>query len=181
MGLKKTLILVSLLLLPWTVSAQFYSLRTNVAALATGNLNAEFSMTLNRKWSVHLPLQYCPFKFNANRQWRNIYTSPGVRYWLRESYTGGFIGLHGVAAVYSVGGLFGNKFRHEGEGYGAGLSIGHAYALAKRWNLEWELGGGPVWLAYDKYACRHCGGWKARESGWYLLPTKLAFNVVYLF
>ena len=96
--LKKTLILVSLLLLPWTVSAQFYSLRTNVAALATGNLNAEFSMTLNRKWSVHLPLQYCPFKFNANRQWRNIYTSPGVRYWLRESYTGGFIGLHGVAA-----------------------------------------------------------------------------------
>ena len=66
--LKKTLILVSLLLLPWTVSAQFYSLRTNVAALATGNLNAEFSMTLNRKWSVHLPLQYCPFKFNANRQ-----------------------------------------------------------------------------------------------------------------
>lgn len=71
-------------------------------------------MTLNRKWSLHLPVQYNPFKFGRNRQFRNFYAAPGVRYWLLESYMGGFIGMYGTAGTYSVGNLFGNKYRYEG-------------------------------------------------------------------
>ena len=37
--------------------AQFYSARTNLIGLATGNINLEGSMTLNRRWSLHLPVQ----------------------------------------------------------------------------------------------------------------------------
>jgi hypothetical protein len=33
---------------------------------------------------------------------------------------GGFIGMYGTAGTYSVGNLFGNKYRYEGEGYGVG-------------------------------------------------------------
>ena len=50
--------------------AQFYSARTNLIGLATGNINLEGSMTLNRRWSLHLPVQYNPFVFKDNRQFR---------------------------------------------------------------------------------------------------------------
>jgi len=137
---KKLFLCAGLLAFFLSVSAQSYSLRTNVIGLATTNLNLEASMTLNRKWSLHLPVQYNPFKFGRNRQFRNFYAAPGVRYWLLESYMGGFIGMYGTAGTYSVGNLFGNKYRYEGEGYGVGLSIGKAYQIGRRWNLEWEAG-----------------------------------------
>ena len=97
-----------------------------------------------------------------------------------ESYMGGFIGMYGTAGTYSVGNLFGNKYRYEGEGYGVGLSIGKAYQIGRRWNLEWEAGAGAVWLAYDKYLCKRCGDLVGQEYGWHFLPTRAALKVVYL-
>lgn len=85
---KRSFLLGSLLAFTLGVSAQSYSLRTNVLGLATTNLNLEASMTLGRKWSLHLPVQYNPFRFSKNRQFRNLYVAPGVRYWLLESYMG---------------------------------------------------------------------------------------------
>ena len=52
---KKLFLCAGLLAFFLSVSAQSYSLRTNVIGLATTNLNLEASMTLNRKWSLHLP------------------------------------------------------------------------------------------------------------------------------
>ena len=136
---KRSFLLGSLLAFTLGVSAQSYSLRTNVLGLATTNLNLEASMTLGRKWSLHLPVQYNPFRFSKNRQFRNLYVAPGVRYWLLESYMGPFIGMHGTAGTYSVGNLFGSRYRYEGEGYGVGVSIGKAYQLSTHWNVEWEV------------------------------------------
>ena len=96
---KKNLLLALLCCAGVTVSAQSYSLRTNVLGLATTNLNVEASMTLSRKWSFHLPVQYNPFKFSKNRQFRNFYVAPGVRYWLLQSYIGGFVGVYGTAGL----------------------------------------------------------------------------------
>ena len=48
---KKLFLCAGLLAFFLSVSAQSYSLRTNVIGLATTNLNLEASMTLNRKWS----------------------------------------------------------------------------------------------------------------------------------
>lgn len=70
----------------------------------------------------------------------NFYISPGVRYWLLQSYIGGFVGIYGTAGTYSVGNLFGSKYRYEGEGYGVSVSFGKAYQLSKSWNFEWEIG-----------------------------------------
>jgi len=106
---KRKLIMALLCFTGITVSAQSYSLRTNVLGLATTNLNVEASMTLSRKWSVHLPVQYNPFKFANNRQFRNFYVAPGIRYWLLQSYIGGFVGIYGTAGTYSVGNLLDRK------------------------------------------------------------------------
>lgn len=178
---KRSFLWGSLLAFTLGVSAQSYSLRTNVLGLATTNLNLEASMTLGRKWSLHLPVQYNPFRFSRNRQFRNLYVAPGVRYWLLESYMGPFIGMHGTAGTYSVGNLFGSRYRYEGEGYGVGVSIGKAYQLSTRWNFEWEIGAGAVWLGYDKYLCKRCGDLVSKNYGWHFLPTRAAVNLVYLF
>lgn len=62
---KKLFLCAGLLAFFLSVSAQSYSLRTNVIGLATTNLNLEASMTLNRKWSLHLPVQYNPFSLRT--------------------------------------------------------------------------------------------------------------------
>ena len=76
---------------------QFYSARTNILGLVTGNLNAEFGMTLNKKYSLHLPVQYNPFIYSKsnNTKFQNLTVLPGVRYWFRESFRDpvcGFLG-----------------------------------------------------------------------------------------
>ena len=106
-------------------------------------------MTLNRRWSLHLPVQYNPFVFKDNRQFRNLTVMPGVRYWFVESYSNFFVGMNTLASGYSIGRIW-NKKRYEGEGYGIGLSIGKAYPLSKTWNIEWELGGAAVWARYNE-------------------------------
>ena len=142
--------------------AQFYSARTNLIGLATGNINLEGSMTLNRRWSLHLPVQYNPFVFKDNRQFRNLTV------------------MNTLASGYSIGRIW-NKKRYEGEGYGIGLSIGKAYPLSKTWNIEWELGGAAVWARYNEYRCRECGAFLGRKHGWYLIPSRVALNMIYLF
>ena len=160
--------------------AQFYSARTNLIGLATGNINLEGSMTLNRRWSLHLPVQYNPFVFKDNRKSRNLTVMPGVRYWFVESYSNFFVGMNTLASGYSIGRIW-NKKRYEGEGYGIGLSIGKAYPLSKTWNIEWELGGAAVWARYNEYRCRECGAFLGRKHGWYLIPSRVALNMIYLF
>ena len=137
-------------------------------------------MTLNRRWSLHLPVQYNPFVFKDNRQFRNLTVMPGVRYWFVESYSNFFVGMNTLASGYSIGRIW-NKKRYEGEGYGIGLSIGNGLPLSKTWNIEWELGGAAVWARYNEYRCRECGAFLGRKHGWYLIPSRVALNMIYLF
>ena len=90
---------------PADISAQFYSLRTNLVGLSTGNLNLEGSIALSTRWSAHLPLQYNPFELWDNAKLKNLTVAPGVRYWLRETYGRGcFFGLHGLFSYFNAGG-----------------------------------------------------------------------------
>ena len=101
------------------VSAQFYSVRTNLVGLGTGNLNVEGSMAFSTHWSAHLPVQYNPFRLWDDGKLKNFTVQPGVRYWMRETYGRGcFIGLHGVFSIYNAGGLFGHRYRYEGTAFG---------------------------------------------------------------
>ena len=68
------------------VSAQFYSVRTNLVGLGTGNLNVEGSMAFSTHWSAHLPVQYNPFRLWDDGKLKNFTVQPGVRYWMRETY-----------------------------------------------------------------------------------------------
>lgn len=80
--------MVSFLTASLSSFGQFYSARTNVIGLATGNINAEFGMTLNKKFSIHCPIQYNPFIFSKsnNTKFQNVTVMPCGRYWFRESF-----------------------------------------------------------------------------------------------
>lgn len=122
------------------VSAQFYSVRTNLVGLGTGNLNVEGSMAFSTHWSAHLPVQYNPFRLWDDGKLKNFTVQPGVRYWMRETYGRGcFIGLHGVFSIYNAGGLFGHRYRYEGTAFGGGLSAGlvRPFRVAGIWSSNW--------------------------------------------
>lgn len=176
--LYKYIILLVFILSVTGLSAQSYSLGTNIPALGTATINTEASMALNRKWSLHLPVYYNPFVFKDNKKWQNLTVMPGVRYWLLESYVNGFIGVNAIGSKYH---LSWKKSRYEGQAYGIGISAGYAWLLSPRWNLELEGGIGLVWADYTEYECEECGRQRGEYTRWVVVPDKLALSLIYLF
>ena len=174
----KYIFLFALYLCSSGLRAQFYSLGTNIPALGTATINAEVSMTLDRKWSLHLPVYYNPFVFKDNKKLQNFTVMPGVRYWLLESYVNGFVGVNTIGSKYHI--TWKNS-RYEGKAFGMGISAGYAWLLSPRWNLEIEGGIGLVWADYTEYECEECGRQKGEYTRWVAVPNKLALSFIYLF
>lgn len=166
------------------VHAQFYSVRTNVLGLATGNLNLELSAAASRKVTIHVPVNYNPFTYNflaENCKMKNLTVQPGARYWLTESYMRWFIGAHAIYSRYHVGWKEIDRYRYDGWGVGGGFSAGYAWMIAKRWNLEAEIGASVMYQDYDRFLCKECGSLPEPGHKVNVVPTKLALSFVYLF
>lgn len=176
--LLKYVLLCFFLLCTIRGSAQFYSLGTNLPILGTATINAEASMTLDRNWSLHLPVYYNPFVFSGNKRLQNFTVMPGVRYWLLESYVNAFVGANAIGSKYH---LTWKNSRYEGQAYGAGISAGYAWLLSTRWNLEVEAGIGLVWTNYTEYECEECGRTKGQYTRRVTVPNKLSLSLIYLF
>jgi hypothetical protein len=162
------------------IAQPYHSLSTNLAGWATASINLEGSISIRRKASLHLVTQYNPFVFSEGRRFQNLTLMPGVRYWFEGLHRKGFAGFHLLSSRYHVGNLW-DKYRYDGFALGAGLSLGWAYRLDKRWRFEWEVGGGALWTDYDKYRCKPCGAFLGHEAGFHLVPTRVAANIVHLF
>ena len=118
------------------VSAQFYSVRTNLVGLGTGNLNVEGSMAFSTHWSAHLPVQYNPFRLWDDGKLKNFTVQPGVRYWMRETYGRGcFIGLHGVFSIYNAGIATVTKAQLSAAGFLRGWCA--PFRVAGIWSSNW--------------------------------------------
>lgn len=180
---KRKLFLISCFALACQSSfSQFYSARTNLLGLATGNLNIEAAMTLNKKWSVHIPIQYNPFIYSSskNTKFQNLTVMPGVRYWLRQSYMDKFIGVSLIGTKFHVGNIL-NDYRYYGYGAGIGVSYGCTYPINPRWNFEWEAGVAGMWVSCDKYVNKAAGYKYGDLHEWRILPHKISASIVYLF
>ncbi|SHG41513.1 DUF3575 domain-containing protein [Dysgonomonas macrotermitis] len=160
------------------LQAQSYSLGANIPAWGTATINAEISMALDRKWSLHLPVYYNPFVFKDNKKLQNFTLMPGARYWLLESYVNGFIGVNAIGSKYHISW---KDSRYEGVAFGMGVSMGYAWLLSPRWNLEIEGGAGLVRADYTEYECQECGRQKREHSRWVAVPNRLALSFIYLF
>lgn len=178
--MKRFLLVILVVTIGVTARAQFYSVKTNLLGLATTNLNVEAGVSVHRNWSLHLPVNYNPWVFSGNKRFQNITVQPGARYWFLESFSQSFIGFQSIYSRYHIGG-FGNDYRYDGWGVGAGLSYGYSKVLKKRWNLEFEAGVGVLWTDYTKYLCKKCGAPQEDAQKLRFIPSKLSISLVYLF
>ena len=166
--------------------AQKVAVKSNLLydATATFNLGVEFGLA--RKWTLDVNLN--PWKFNDGMRLRHWGVQPEVRYWFCERFRRTFIGLHAHYADFNVGNFPDWSFisenmkqnRYEGYLYGAGISVGHAWILKKRWGIEATIGLGYARIVYDKYPCAECGSRLKSDTRNYFGPTKVGISLIYL-
>lgn len=169
-------------------SAQNFGIKTNFMHWATTTPNIGAEIAFNRKYTMEIGYGLNRFTFENNKKAHHWIVQPELRYWLCESFNGHFFGFHGIVGEFNIGGIdvplgrlkkFKNN-RYEGFTYGAGLSYGYQWVLSKRWNFECNIGGGYVYIDYDKYPCVICGTKLNSGDYHYFGVTKAAVSLIYL-
>lgn len=156
---------------------QNHSFSTNGVSWGTLSLNAEYSVRIGNKQSVHIPFAWNPWTFEGNKKRKHLTVLPQWRYWMREAYLGHFLGANLIGSHYNVSR---GAYRFDGMAYGAGLSWGYAWILNKRLNLEVQAGIGVVRTDYKRFDCGTCGDYLSKESKWFMVPNRLAVSLVYV-
>ena len=182
--MKKVFILILVILCTFAVNskAQKIAVKSNLLYDATTTLNLGLEVGLARKWTLDVPFNYNPWKFNDGARLRHWGVQPEVRYWFCESFRRTFIGVHGHYADFNVGGFPDWSFisenmqnnRYQGHLYGGGISVGHSWILKKRWSLEASVGVGYARIVYEKYPCAE------DTSKNYFGPTKASLSLIYV-
>lgn len=178
--IRGTMLLLCLLALHHKADAQFFGLRTNVLALATGTINAGLDLSVSDKWSTDISVSWNPID-TPTYSTRTIGVQVGTKRWLYESFVGHFIGAHMAYTDYRIGG---KAHTYEGEAAAIGISYGYAWMLSKRWNLTLEAGMGIYYMRdtrqerrisdYEPYYLRH-------YRRWTIAPTRAEVSFNYLF
>ena len=171
-----------------SLSAQNVAVKTNLLYDATTTFNLGAEIGLSPRWTLDLSANYNPFSFSDNKKWKHWMAQPEARYWFCERFRRTFVGLHGHYADFNAGGFPDWSFisknmrqnRYEGHLYGAGVSVGHAWILKKRWGLEATVGLGYARVVYDKYPCAECGSMIKSGNKNYWGPTKVGISLIYL-
>lgn len=176
-------------------NGQDVALKTNLVGDVLLNPNLGIEVGLAPRWTMEVSGELNAWTIGDDHKWKHWVVQPEARYWFCERFTGHFLGIHALGGQYNVGrigfksfNLFGTDFsklhnqRYQGWGVGAGVAYGYSWPVAKHWNVEAEIGVGWVYTRSDVYPCAECGTrlQKAKVHN-YVGPTKLAFNIEYLF
>ena len=180
--------------IPHGTAAQNVGIKTNLLYDALANINLGIEVKMAPRWTFDANGNFNDWTFSGGKRWKHWMAQPEFRYWFCEAMHGNFIGLELHGGQYNIGGLdtgfsfLGTDFsrlkdsRFQGWYAGAGITFGHAWMLAKHWNLEAEIGLGYSYTRYDRYPCKACGTKldDNRRHNYYG-PTKAAINLEYIF
>ena len=119
-------------------SAQFYAVRFNTLALATGTISGGMDVAVSKKTSLDLSLYWNPLRFSSFRT-TFLIGQAGVRFWRFEPNVGPFLGIHAAGGRYDIGN---RRLHYKGFVVGLGVSYGYSWLLSKRWSLTAEIGAG---------------------------------------
>lgn len=175
-----TLLLLAMLCLSSTASAQFYAVRVNALSLLTGTLNVGADAAITDNWSLDLSASYNPIS-SENLSLRHNSVELGAKHWFFENYVGHFVGQQLKYVRYDVGD---KSKRTEGSAIGAGVSYGYAWILSTRWNLALEAG---LALLYCQDTSRDptVGDWDVEyihhNRRLMCVPSRLGVTLNYLF
>ncbi|MDO4165536.1 MAG: DUF3575 domain-containing protein [Bacteroides sp.] len=177
-------------LIPVSVLAQQFAVRTNLVPIADGALNAGVEYALGRRSTVDLSGMVRPWRRTekyVNKYWL---VQPEYRYWTCQKFNGTYWGAYLNGAQFNVGGkdmpfgLFPWLERHRYEGWlaGVGVSWGYHLMLDRHWNLEFSAGVGYEYIHYRKYETPEVCTPLLEEGHYhYFGLSKLSASIVYVF
>lgn len=205
MKIKHILIVAALLMSAGVAKAQHsVAIKTNLLHDATMSPNIAIEYAFLPKWSFELPFSYNRWPSIDDMVYKHAIVQPAVRYWFCERFNGWFVGIHGIGgrASFSNGPDFSqyyHKFPNFKDYYlqralilGGGASFGYDVALARHWNLEFELGIGYIYANGDLFKMENDANGKkylpknalpvVKEAEFdYVGPTKASIAIVYIF
>lgn len=160
------------------MKAQKVVLKTNLLSWATTTVNAGAELKIAPRWSAEMNVMYKAWSFLPdNQKMEGLLIQPEVRYWLCQPFYHDFIGFHIHYGQYN-GGF--DKFRYQGDLFGAGFSYGYQWILGQKWNLEMNVGLGYARMNYDKYERPKCGLFLGKDSKNYFGITKIGVSLIYI-
>ena len=175
-----TLAVISLLAFAGTASAQKVAVKTNALYWMTTTPNVGFEFALADRWTFQIAGGYNPWTLNKeeNLKIKHFLVSPEVRYWFCESFQGHFIGINGNYTQFNISPV--EESRLQGWAAGAGLTYGYATPIARRWNIEFNLGLGFWYTEYDKFESRPCGLFQESLNNLAFGLTDIGISFIYM-
>ena len=194
--MKHHILLAFCLFLTTTISAQEFTLSTNLldwANLGTANLQA--GVSLSRHLSLHAGARYNNWNFGSAEkgnpfQNRARTASLGLRWWPWNVSSSWWFGAKAQVEEYNRGGLFRKMKTEEGLAVGLGMGAGYSWLISDHWNLDLGLGFWTGRARYTLYRCPRCGRILSSEDGrlirdrwkWFLLPSNdVQVSLTYIF
>lgn len=198
--MKRFLAVVALLFLVLgTADAQKVAVKTNSLYWLTTTPNAGFEFALGDRWTFEIAGGYNPWTLNKedNIKAKHFLVTPEFRYWFCESFQGHFIGINANYTQFNAGGIHVPEVfykveslgyfldmlqysRSQGWAVGAGLTYGYAFPIARRWNMEFNLGLGWWYTQYDRFESRTCGLFQKRIEKHAFGLTDLGISFIYM-
>ena len=198
--MKRFLAVVALLFLVLgTADAQKVAVKTNSLYWLTTTPNAGFEFALGDRWTFEIAGGYNPWTLNKedNIKAKHFLVTPEFRYWFCESFQGHFIGINANYTQFNAGGIHVPEVfykveslgyfldmlqysRSQGWSVGAGLTYGYAFPIARRWNMEFNLGLGWWYTQYDRFESRTCGLFQERIEKHAFGLTDLGISFIYM-
>lgn len=143
------------------------AIKTNLLyGLAALTPNAAVELGTGRKTTLELGFGINRWNrdgsYSDNKKLVHTYVQPEFRWWTCERFNGHFFGVHGLYGNYNISGhdvpflKFKKEYRYQGRVAGGGVSYGYSLMLSRLMGLEFNLGGGVMWLKYDRYDCGKC-------------------------
>lgn len=172
---------VVVLLFPLLGRAQT-GVKTNLLDDAMLMPNASIEVSAGNHYSLALSARYAPVALSEDHKWKHWAVAPEVRYWPWATFRRWYVGLEPFVAGYNAAGLYVYGLRDrrkEGMLYGAAITVGYAWQLSPRLNLEAGTGLGYAYTRFDKYDAGKCGYPHGRKSGNVFGMTQLGVSLVY--
>lgn len=174
-------------------SAQQWAVKTNLLywAATTPNIGAE--VALSDHSTLGATVNWNPWTIGSDNKIQHWFIRPEYRYWFSGKYTRFFLGAHLMGGGFEVGGfklpLLGDRLLtglpynyYKGSFFAGGVSLGYAFYLSPRLNLELSAGLGLARISYHTESVNGPRPAGTTNRVRYLpVPTEVGVTLVYLF
>lgn len=164
-----------------TSGERYIALKTNVPFLAVAVANLGLEVQVHKHVTIDFPVMWSISDIEREHAIRGIAFQPEGRWWLGETGTGHFFGLHTHLAWFN---LKWNDHRYQTLKRpltGVGLSYGYKMTWGEHWGAEFNIGAGYANVKYNTYYNIENGAPLGTRIRHYWGITRAGISLVYRF